>query len=44
MSKQQRDAIDAALRAEPFDLSRSTAERRKSMRGGVILSRHGSAS
>ena len=27
MSKQQRDAIDAALRAEPFGLSQSTAER-----------------
>jgi acetyl esterase/lipase len=30
MSKQQRDAIDAALRAEPFGLSQSTAEHRKS--------------
>ena len=30
MSKQQRDAVDAALRAEPFDLSQSTAEHRKS--------------
>jgi len=30
MSKQQRDAIDAALRAEPFDLNQSTAEHRKS--------------
>jgi len=30
MSKQQRDAIDAALRAEPFNLSQSTAEHRKS--------------
>jgi hypothetical protein len=29
MSKQQRDAIDAALRAEPFDLDQSTAEYRK---------------
>src|SRR5260370_23030489 len=29
MSKQQRDAIDAALRAEPFNLSHSTAEHRK---------------
>jgi epsilon-lactone hydrolase len=29
MSKQQRDAIDAALRAEPFDLNQSTAEHRK---------------
>jgi monoterpene epsilon-lactone hydrolase len=30
MSKQQRDAIDAALRAEPFDLGQSTQEHRKS--------------
>jgi epsilon-lactone hydrolase len=30
MSKQQRDAIDAAMRAEPFDLNQSTAEHRKS--------------
>ena len=30
MSKQLRDAIDAALRAGPFDLSQSTAEHRKS--------------
>src|SRR6266568_4958198 len=30
MSKQQRDAIDGVLRAEPFDLSQSTAEHRKS--------------
>jgi acetyl esterase/lipase len=30
MSKQQRDAIDAALRAEPFDLGQSPAEHRKS--------------
>ena len=30
MSKQQRDAIDAALRAEPFGLSQSTEEHRKS--------------
>jgi monoterpene epsilon-lactone hydrolase len=30
MSKQQRDAIDAALRAEPFDLSQSPAQHRKS--------------
>src|SRR5258707_9805019 len=29
MSKQQQDAIDAALRAEPFNLSHSTAEHRK---------------
>ena len=30
MSKQQRDAIDAALRAVPFDLSQGVPERRKS--------------
>jgi epsilon-lactone hydrolase len=30
MSKQQRDAIDAALRAEPFNLSQTTQEYRKS--------------
>jgi acetyl esterase/lipase len=30
VSKQQRDAIDAALRAEPFSLSQSTAEHRES--------------
>jgi acetyl esterase/lipase len=30
MSKQQRDAMDAALRAEPFGLSQSTEEHRKS--------------
>jgi len=30
MSKQQRDAIDAALRAEPFNLSQTTEEHRKS--------------
>jgi epsilon-lactone hydrolase len=30
MSKQQRDAIDAALRAEPFGLNQSTDEHRKS--------------
>jgi acetyl esterase/lipase len=29
MSKQQRDAIDAALRAEPFGLNQSTEEHRK---------------
>ena len=29
MSKPQRDAIDAALRAEPFGLSQSTDEHRK---------------
>ena len=29
MSKQQRDAIDAVLRAEPFNLGHSTAEHRK---------------
>ena len=36
MSKQQRDAIDAALRAEPFDLSQSTAEHRKSFDAWAI--------
>jgi hypothetical protein len=30
MSKQQREAIDAALRAAPFNLGQSTAEHRKS--------------
>ncbi len=30
MSEQQREAIDAALRAEPFGLSQSTEEHRKS--------------
>ena len=30
MSKQQRDAIDVALRAEPFGLNQSTDEHRKS--------------
>jgi acetyl esterase/lipase len=30
MSKQQRDAIDAALRAEPFSLSQGTSEQRES--------------
>ena len=30
MSKQQRDAIDAALRAEPFGLNQSTDGHRKS--------------
>jgi hypothetical protein len=32
MSKQQRDAIDAAMRAEPFDLNQSTAEHRSRSR------------
>src|SRR6185369_14263374 len=36
MSKQQRDAIDAALRAEPFDLSQSTAEHRKSFEALMV--------
>ena len=36
MSKQQRDAIDAAMRAEPFDLSQSTAEHRKSFEGLMV--------
>ena len=30
MSKQQRDAIDAALRAEPFGINQSTDGHRKS--------------
>lgn len=37
MSKQQRDAIDAAMRAEPFDLSQSTAEHRKSFEALMVL-------
>jgi hypothetical protein len=37
MSKQQRDAIDAAMRAEPFDLSQSTAGHRKSF--GALMVR-----
>ena len=36
MSKQQRDAIDAALRADPFDLSQSTAEHRKSFEALMV--------
>src|SRR5690348_18291903 len=36
MSKQQRDAIDAAMRAEPFDLSQSTAEHRKSFEALMV--------
>src|SRR6185312_7228432 len=36
MSKQQRDAIDAAMRAEPFDLGQSTAEHRKSFEALMV--------
>ena len=36
MTKQQRDAIDAAMRAEPFDLSQSTAEHRKSFEALMV--------
>ena len=36
MSKQQRDAIDAAMRAEPSDLSQSTAEHRKSFEALMV--------
>src|SRR4029078_12083774 len=36
MSKQQRDAIDAAMRAEPFDLSQSTAERGKAFEALMV--------
>ena len=36
MSKQQRDAIDAAMRAEPFDLNQSTAEHRKSFEALMV--------
>ena len=36
MSKLQRDAIDAAMRAEPFDLSQSTAEHRKSFEALMV--------
>ena len=36
MSKQQRDVIDAAMRAEPFDLSQSTAEHRKSFEALMV--------
>src|SRR2546429_9821800 len=36
MSKQQRDAIDAALRAEPFDLSQSTDGHRTSFDGFAL--------
>jgi epsilon-lactone hydrolase len=36
MSKQQRDAIDAAIRSEPFDLSQSTAEHRKSFEALMV--------
>jgi epsilon-lactone hydrolase len=38
MSKQQRDAIDAALRAEPFGLSQSTEEHRKSFEAFALRS------
>jgi hypothetical protein len=36
MSKQQREAIDAALRAQPFDLGQSTEEHRKSFDAWAI--------
>jgi acetyl esterase/lipase len=36
MSKQQRDAIDAALRAAPFDLEQSTQEHRKMFDGFAL--------
>jgi acetyl esterase/lipase len=36
MSKQQRDAIDAAMRAEPFDPNQSTAEHRKSFEALMV--------
>jgi monoterpene epsilon-lactone hydrolase len=36
MSKQQRDAIDAALRAAPFDPNQSTAEHRKMFDGFAL--------
>jgi len=36
MSKQQRDAIDAALRAEPFGLDQSTDEHRKSFQAFAL--------
>jgi hypothetical protein len=36
MSKQQRDAIDAAMRAEPFDLSQSAAGHRKSFEALMV--------
>ena len=36
MSKQQRDAIDAALRAEPFGLNQTTDEHRKSFEGFAL--------
>jgi acetyl esterase/lipase len=38
MSKQQRDVIDAALRAEPFGLSQSTEEHRKSFEAFALRS------
>jgi len=36
MSKEQRDAIDAALRAAPFDLEQSTQEHRKTFDGFAL--------
>lgn len=36
MSKEQRDAIDAALRAAPFDLEQSTEEHRKTFDGFAL--------
>src|SRR5689334_5932908 len=36
MSKEQRDAIDAALRAAPFDLEQSTQEHRKMFDGFAL--------
>jgi len=36
MSKQQRDAIDAAMRAQPFDLSQNPAEHRKSFEALMV--------
>ena len=36
MSKQQRDAIDVALRAEPFGLNQSTDEHRKSFQAFAL--------
>jgi hypothetical protein len=36
MSKQQRDAIDAALRPEPFGLNQSTDEHRTSFQAFAL--------
>jgi len=36
MSKEQRDAIDAALRAAPFDLEQSAEEHRKMFDGFAL--------